>query len=450
VTNEAWPPDADTPPPLEPWVDQVNPDDELERQISFNLRVTEAADRLRISDAARERIAAEKATANPAPPFDAGTLGEVLARPPSAPYRVEDLIPHQAGTLLTAARKAGKTTTELNLARCLLTGEDFLGRFGVRPLVGNVAILNFEVSGATLARWAHEHQIDQDRLLLVNLRGRRNPLPHPQDRAALAGWLRKHDIESLIVDPFGRAYTGKSQNDPGEVTAWLVDLDVFARDEAGALDLLLTAHAGWNAERTRGASALEDWADSIMWLTRDPDDDTQRYLRAEGRDVLVDEDRLLYDSTTRSLALAGTGSRKKTRDTRKVDDLAVFVRRAAGQIPGASTAQLVKEIRKMGDAPTFQDRDVSKAAQIAAERGFLRIEDNGPGKAKQHYPSTPSNPVQPPSTDAPSQPRPPRLYMDGVGVGAPEQQQLPDGVTLDGLGYCPECLTFNCRHREAS
>jgi len=74
-----------------------------------------------------------------------------------------------------AQRKAGKTTLTLNLARALLTGEAFLGAFDVVPVVGDVAVLNFEVSGHTLAHWAHDHAVPPERFHLVNLRGRRNP-----------------------------------------------------------------------------------------------------------------------------------------------------------------------------------------------------------------------------------------------------------------------------------
>lgn len=192
------------------------------------------------------------------PPFDAGTLGEVLARPPRPANRVEDLIPWNGSTLLAAQRKTGKTTAVLNLSRSLLTGEPFLGRFGVRPISGDVCLLNYEVSGEQLARWAHDVGVDPDRFYLVNLRGRRNPMATAEDREQLASLLRLRGVESLIVDPFGRAFTGVSQNDAGEVGAFLVGLDQFARSDVGALDLVLTAHAGWNGERTRGSSALED------------------------------------------------------------------------------------------------------------------------------------------------------------------------------------------------
>jgi hypothetical protein len=74
--------------------------------------------------------------------------------------------------------------------------------------------------------------------------------------------------------------------------------------------VVLSADAGWNGERTRGASAIEDWADSIITMTRDDskDGNGERYLRAIGRDVDLDEDQLTYDASTRTLTLAGTGS----------------------------------------------------------------------------------------------------------------------------------------------
>jgi hypothetical protein len=434
-----WP-DVDDPGPE----DNPTLDDEYEQQLEHRRKVAEEAAKIRVREDAQALVAAEKTP--PGLPFDADLLGAHLARPAEPPMRVQGLIPSDASTLIVAQRKTGKTIMVLNYAKALITGEPLLGQFETRPIAGNVALLNYEVSGNTIARWADEHGIHHSRLFIVNLRGRRNPLSHPDDREKLAKLLRTHDVEALATDPFGRAYTGKSQNDSGEVGQWLVNLDTFARSEVGATDLLLTAHAGWNGERTRGASALEDWADSVITMTRDTDDDSQRFLRAIGRDVDLDEDRLDFHAPTRTLTLAGVGSRKKAAATRKTDGLIVFVARAAHQQPGASTADVIRLIRDMDDAPTFQDRDVSKAALAAQERGFVRIVDNGPGKAKQHYPatvdsgprkakqhspSTPSNPVQTPSTDGHPDPVQPRLMVDGVGVGDSASTQKAEN--LDGV-----------------
>ncbi len=337
---------------------------------------------LRIRSEARALFAAEQA--GTVPPFDAGLLVDVLARPAEPPHRVDGLIPSDAGTLIVAQRKTGKTTLELNLARSLILGEDFLGRFPVRAATGRIGLLNYEVSAAQLARWADEAGVPPDRLYLVNLRGRRNPLSHNEDRQRLAEQLVAHEVESIIVDPFGRAYGGASQNDSGEVGAWLADLDRWARADVGARDVILTAHAGWDGERTRGASALEDWADSIITMVRDKDDEQVRYLRAEGRDVLVEEDRLNFDADSRTLSLAGAGSRKSAAKTRNVDELVEPVVKAVTAAPGITGNKLTQALR--GAGASFNGGDEIKAAKLAVERGRLVIED-GPRNAKMYRPA---------------------------------------------------------------
>jgi hypothetical protein len=426
VTAEVY---ALPPPGARPmWDDEAppDPDDAYEAALEFSRAVEREAGRIRVREAARRLVAAEQASGEP---VDLVSLAEALRRPPAPAMRADGLIPADASTLIVAARKTGKTTLLLGLARALLTGEDLLGRYAVRPLAGSVAILNYEVSGPTLARWAHDVGIPADRLHMVHARGRRNPLVDPADRQALAAALRARQVEAVIVDPFGRAYTGASQNDSGEVGAWLVRLDEWVRSDVGATDLVLAAHAGWAGERTRGSSALEDWADVIVTMTRsdDPDDD-RRYLRAIGRDVDIDEDRLDYDPTTRLLTLSGAGSRRAAKSARALDDLVVLVERYAAQRPGISTADLVRAIRDGDDAPAFRDREVSQAARLAAERGLIRVEDHGPGRPKRHYSTTPSNPVPTPSTDGPATPSTPSIYGRGGGAGVQDALPRPDGV----------------------
>lgn len=409
-------------------------------------RLLEAEDEeATIADRVRRKVLDDKAllaykalTDPPAPPFDAGTLRELLARPADPPMRMSGLIPWESSTLIVAKRKTGKTTLILNYVRAMLTGTPFLGVYETQPVQPDacVALLNYEVSAAMIARWAAEVGIDHDRFYVVNLRGRRNPLSHPDDRAILAEDLLARNVESIICDPFGRAYTGKSQNDSGEVGAWLVDLDLFTRSEAGAKDLILAAHAGWDGERTRGASALEDWADVIVTLTNDSDDESQRYLKALGRDVEVDEDRLNFDPRTRTLSMSGAGSRKRSKDTRKVSDLSVFVVRLATERPGISFNQLESEIRKYDDAPTFQKGDGGKAAQFARTQGLLRIDAGGVGRPTRCFPVL--TPPQPPQT-SPDLPggevlQPPHLpskgEVGGGGTGGPRKR--PHGTLVDG------------------
>jgi AAA domain len=396
----------------------------FEQAAAFARDVEVEARRIRVREAARDKITADKA--GDVPPFDADLLADILARPAPPLQRVGGLIPSDAATEVVAARKTGKTTLMLGLTRCLLTGEDFLGRFPVRPLTGRVGFLNFEVSAAQLARWADDAGVPHDRLYLVNLRGRRNPLAQADDREQLAEQLRAHQVESLFVDPFSRAYHGKSQNDPGEVAAWLSDLDRFARGDAGVSDLILSAHAGWDGERTRGASALEDWADVIVTLVRDRDDDQVRYLRAEGRDVLVDEDRLDYDPAARALSMAGSGSRKATAKARHVEDLVPAVVEVVERTPGVTGYGLTKELRAAGQS--FQHGDEIRAVRMAVDRQLLRVEA-GPRNSKMYYlsPTYPDLPPPTPTGTGADLPRPP-LYRRGGQRGG-EDTDLPQPST---------------------
>jgi hypothetical protein len=376
---------------------------ELDAAAEFAREVAHEAHRIRVRDAARDKVAGEKARAEP--PFDAGTLAEVLARPDEPPHRVEGLVPSGASTLIVAQRKTGKTTLILNLARCLVEGREFLGRFATRPLTGRIAILNYEVSGQMLARWANEVGVPADRLVLVNLRGRRNPLRVDEDRAKLAELLRYHDVEAIVVDPFGRAYGGKSQNDAAEVGGWLVDLDTFARSGVGATDVYLCAHAGWTAERTRGSSALEDWPDVTITLTRDKDNAQVRYLAAEGRDVLLDEDRLDFDATTRELTLSGSGSRRHAKAAEKSAELSAAVVEVVTERPGINTRELSDALREAGHA--FQRGEVGAAARNATSSGHLR-QVHGPRNSVLYYPKgvvVPSGP-DPSQRDGLSSPDP--------------------------------------------
>lgn len=323
---------------------------------------------------------------DPAPPFDLGTLEDVLARPKQEQFRIQGLMLADGFTSIVAQRKTGKTTFNLNMADAMLTGRDFLGRFPVTPVDGTIAILNYEVSGHQLGLWADKVGVDRKRLILVNLRGRRNPLSHEQDRAELVAKLRGYDVESMFVDPFSRAFYGESQQDNTQVQAFLNDLDVFARSEVGVRDVVLNVHAGWNGNRSRGASALEDHPDSIVWLRKNEDDTENgpRYLSALGRDVDVDEDQLAFDASTQRLSLTGLGSRQQAKREQKTADLEAPILAVVRQDPGANTTTIEKRLREQ--QVRFQNGDVNRALQVMSDAALVRREKGQYG-AIRNYPA---------------------------------------------------------------
>jgi AAA domain len=416
-TGEATGPsgDEDWPLPAEPDRDEVD-DLEFRRDVAYEAR------RLRIRRAAADLVRAETAAAQPAP--DAGTLAELLARPVEDRYRIDGLLPAGGRMLWSAQRKTGKTTAVGNLACALLTGAPFLDRFAVAKVEGRVVVLNYEVTGTQFARWMRDVGVPADRMYVVNLRGRRNLLADDTGRAELAAMIRAQDGEVLVVDPFGRAYSGKSQNDAAEVTPWLCRLDEVA-ESAGISELVLTAHAGWDGERTRGSSALEDWADVVVTMTRDPDTDV-RFLKAEGRDVLLEEDRLAYDPQARRLSLSGDGSRKQVRKADHLDHLAKAVRDIVAADPGINVTGLREALRE-GDEH-LQREDAGKAAKVAEERGWITRE-KGPRNAWQHFP-TESSRVVPKSSPGRVVSSPDPSYRDGTTTRTTRDGSSPD--TLDG------------------
>jgi hypothetical protein len=58
---------------------------------------------LRVIEAARATVAAERG--GDVPPFDAGLLVDILARPAEPPHRVDGLLPSEGGLLIVAQRK---------------------------------------------------------------------------------------------------------------------------------------------------------------------------------------------------------------------------------------------------------------------------------------------------------------------------------------------------------
>jgi hypothetical protein len=332
--------------------------------------------KLRISAEAKSLLALESRP--PKQPVRVATAAEVLADPPSPAARVTDLIGWAASTLITAQRKTGKTTLMLNLSRSLLLGVPFLGRFPVRKVEGRVALLNFEVSAQQLARWALEADLPLDRIITVNLRGGANPLTWAEDRAELAAKLRERSTETLLTDPFSRAFTGTDQNSAADVSSFLAMLDQFCRSEVGALDLVLAAHAGWSGERTRGSSALEDWPDTIITMTKD-EDDGQRYLRAMGRDVDLEEDQLSYVEASRALTLAGVGSRIQAKAVQKDLECEAEILAALDGVDGVGRNALTRLLSDLGIKVRREDQ--LRAVNRLIGKGLI-YEELGRNRAK--------------------------------------------------------------------
>lgn len=324
---------------------------------------------------------------NASEPPEVGTADELLAQATDVEPRVESVWPGGGSLLLVGQNKTGKTTMLLQLLRSLIDGSDFLGRFPVRPVAGRVMLLNYEVTGSTIAEWIIDtgmSRAHRDRLIVVNLRGRENLLATESGRARQAELMRAHGVEVLAVDVFGAAFSGDEQNNASQVSRWLADLDA-TKQQGGASELVLVAHAGWGeAGRVRGSSALEGWADSILRYTRDGDSaQAPRYIEAIGRDVDVPQDRVEFDPLTRRLVATGAGSKRAVRRSDKAAELADPILEVVTTSPGMSTGDVAQRLRKLAPPPSFSKGDESVAVGELVKAGrLIRIQD---GRHKRLY-----------------------------------------------------------------
>src|SRR5262249_33584776 len=155
---------------------------------------------------------------------------------------------------------------------------------------------------------------------VLHLRGYRLPFWTPTARDFLIDWLAERAVSFLIVDPWARAFTGAGSENSNEDVGRVLDaLDEIKR-RAGVADLLVVAHTGRKehidgGEHVRGATRLDDWADTRWLITRDRRD---RFFAAHGRGVEVEEGRLTFDPDTLRLSFTD-GSRSESRMDRVLE-----------------------------------------------------------------------------------------------------------------------------------
>ena len=101
---------------------------------------------------------------------------------------------------------------------------------------------------------------------MLQLRGHVLPLHVPLVFDHAVEWLKEREITFLIIDTYARAYGG-DENNNAAVSRFLDTLDML-KEDAGVVDLVLTAHTGrkehiQGEEHARGATRIDDWADAL-------------------------------------------------------------------------------------------------------------------------------------------------------------------------------------------
>lgn len=321
--------------------------------------------------------------------IDMATAAAMLQR--DRPPRVGvlgDLVLEGHNASVVSPWKTGKSTTVDSASEALVTGGNWLGRFPVaRPM--RVVLLNYELVPEDMEDRLAALGLSgeaAERLLVVNLRGKRLPLTVPVGRRWLASQLADHGAEVLIVDPFGAAFAaagGVNENDNAEVRRFLINLDEI-KAEANCRTLLMPMHTGRGEavegnEQGRGATVLEDWPDVRMMLTKDKAG--VRYLRTEGRARWnLHESRLSFDPATRRLSLPSEDVGLSRRDARRGESTRL-VERLVDENPGVNVGTLWTLLA--GEGVTNND-DKAAAIADAKARRFIHVHA-GDRRAVLHF-----------------------------------------------------------------
>jgi hypothetical protein len=208
-------------------------------------------------------------------------------------FRIKDLLTMHGNVLISAYRKAGKSSLIINLMAALTSDAKFLGQFACKPVDGRVQYVNLELYQSMLWHYCQNMglRIDNEDVLIQDYLGRATEfmLADDQWREWYVEQLVQDEVKALIIDPIHPlvALQGTQSNDNDESRTVMELLGNIAR--MAELDhLFVVDHTGHaEKQRARGASAKEDWADILWNVQRGAEDSgNDRYLDVTGRGVI--------------------------------------------------------------------------------------------------------------------------------------------------------------------
>ena len=141
-------------------------------------------------------------------------------------------------------------------------------------------------------------------------------------------------------------------------------------DRAGVEQLVMLVHAGNDASKIRGATALTDHPDGIWYLINDSQ--KNRYFSAIGRDIEIAEGQIIYDKSTSELSFTGAGKRA-TKDLTSRERIIEFVKIN----PGSNASEIDESI---GGTKAFK----IKIRKQLVKDGLVTVR-KGPNNSSQYY-----------------------------------------------------------------
>jgi AAA domain len=289
-------------------------------------------------------------------------------------WRIDGVAKVGGNNTIVAKNKTGKSTLMMNVLHSLADGVPFLGEIPVRPPERNIMLWNMELSESVQRDWCRRIGIEhQERIIIENLRGRRQPLYSKYTQDTVIEYLKRNEVDVWVIDPAARLLGGwpgssNPEND-NSVATDLTDILDEIKGKAGVSDLFMPLHTGRESDqRSRGAIRWDDWPDSIMLLYIDLkilEGEKTRRLATRGRDV-VEFDKVLNYSGDKT---------KRYSIVNNIEELSQIVHarsviRVLCQYPmGLPQETLMAKLLEVGVA-----RDGRLAAiNLASARGWLMV-----------------------------------------------------------------------------
>lgn len=303
-------------------------------------------------------------------------------RPPQpTQWLIGGLIPEESCLVLGAAQKTGKSWLAFHIALCLQTGKPVLGRWQPRRQ-GRVLIYSPESGWNARSQrvWglAWGMGIEDPRVPLAGIpfiKGRID-LGEPKSFALLQQTVAAVRPALLIIDPLITAYADRDENAAGDVQPILNSARDLISFSPG-MSVLVAHHLNKGAKEKgvfdglRGSSALAAWADGLISLRKESDEnDATRRVDVIHRDAAspdpigfrIDswpwegQDRLAFSLVPCSApGVSGPKSGRGKNTERSI--LGEIARH-----PGEYTAPMVSEKTKIGRSTVF---DAVKALQVS-------------------------------------------------------------------------------------
>lgn len=180
---------------------------------------------------------------------------------PDVPFYVKDWLPKRGKSMLYAPAKSGKSYICLQLARCVGSGEPFLG---IPTKQGSVLYIQFELGEEILQGRLKQTGKDYESVFVGTTFSMKLDTKGGQGQL----WRAMEAVEPnvLILDPKRKMIMG-DENESSEMNPICDFLDSVI--EGFNCSILVVDHAGKDlSKRGRGSSIWEDWVDSYLQMQR--------------------------------------------------------------------------------------------------------------------------------------------------------------------------------------